>query len=83
MLEEPHTSFEVFTLIAMEPAVAGPIVNPLIVTVNAEDALMVAPDVLSTTEVLPVAPHTMPKPGVLLAPASIAGVTEGTKKLGG
>ena len=57
----------------MEPAVAGPIVKPLIVTVNAADVLMVAPDVLSTTELLPVAPHTMSKPGTLLAPTATTG----------
>ena len=82
-LEDPHTSFDVFKLTATEPAVAGPIVKPRIVTVNAADALMVAPDVFSTREVLPVAPHTMFKPGTLLAPASTVGVTEGAKKLGG
>ena len=38
---------------------------------------------LSTTEVLPVAPHTISKPGTLLAPSATTGVTEGAKKLGG
>ena len=72
-LEESQKSFDVFKLTATEPALAGPIVKPRIVIVYAADAFMFAPDVLNTTEVMPVDPHTMFKPGTLLAPASTAG----------
>jgi hypothetical protein len=86
-LEEAQKSFEVFTLTAIAPAVAAPMVKPLIVTVNAAEELMVAPDVLNTIEELLAAPNTMFKPDTLLAPAAttgaVLGVTEGAKKLGG
>jgi hypothetical protein len=72
-LEEVNMSFEVLTLTAVEPTVAAPIVKPLIVTVNAEEELMVALDVLNTTEVLLVAANTMFNPGTLLAPSAMTG----------
>jgi hypothetical protein len=68
---------------AVEPGVAGPISKPLIVTVNAELASIIAPDVVSTTVVLSVSQHVIFTPGTLLAPAATTGVTEGAKTLGG
>ncbi len=65
-----------------EPAVAAPIVKPLIVTVNA-DAGMAAPDVVSVTAVAEVAPHVAVKPTTLLAPDATEGTTEDAKKLEG
>ena len=67
----------------MDPAVAAPMVKPLNVTVNAADALMVAADVRSTTDVAPVEVQSSLKPGTLLAPSATTGVMEGAKKLGG
>jgi hypothetical protein len=58
-------------------------VMPLNVTVNAADALIVAADVRSTTDVAPVAVQSSLKPGTLLAPSNTTGVTEGAKKPGG
>ena len=81
--EGAYASDDVCTLMPIEPGVAAPIVKPLIVTVNAELASMVAPDVVSTTVVLPVSPHVIFTPGTLLAPAATTGVTEGAKNLGG
>ena len=67
----------------MDPDVAAPMVKPLNVTVNSADALMVAADVRSTTDVAPVEVQSSLKPGTLLAPSATTGVTEGAKKLGG
>ena len=60
-----------------------PIVNPLIVMVNADDGLIEAPDIVTTTAVSEVALHSAAKPTTLLAPAATVGVTEGAKKLEG
>ena len=69
-------------LTSTAPAVAAPIVNPLIVTVNA-DAGMAAPDVVIVTAVAEVAPHVAVKPATLLAPEATEGTTEDAKKLEG
>jgi formaldehyde-activating enzyme involved in methanogenesis len=60
-----------------------PIVNPLIVMVNADDGLIEAPDVVMTTAVIEVALHTAARPATLLAPAATVGVMECEKKLEG
>ena len=67
----------------MVAAHASPIVKPLMVTVNAEEAPIVAPDVVRTVDLSLVAPKTMLKPATLLVPASTKGVTKGWKKLMG
>ena len=69
-------------LTSTEPAVAAPIVKPLIVTVKA-DAGMTAPDVVIVTAVAEVAPHVAVKPATLLAPKATEGTTEDAKKLEG
>jgi hypothetical protein len=69
-------------LTSTEPAVAAPIVKPLIVTVNADEGI-VAPDVVSITAVAEVAPHVAVKPATLLAPDATEGTTEDAKKLEG
>ena len=69
-------------LTSTEPAVAAPIVKPLIVTVNA-DTGMAAPDVVITTAVIEVAPHDAVNPATLLAPEATEGTTEDAKKLEG
>ena len=81
--EDGFASDDVCTVTAIEPGVAAPIVKPLMVSVNAAVAPMVAPDVVSTTDVVVVAPHAMNRPDTLLAPAATTGVTEGTKKFDG
>jgi hypothetical protein len=58
-------------------------VKPLIVTVNAVVFPMAAPNIVSVTAVLLVAPHVTFRPTTLLAPAATTGVTNGAKKLGG
>ena len=57
--------------------------KPLIITVNAVVFLMAAPNIVSTTAVLLVAPHQTFRPVTLLAPAATTGVTNGAKKLCG
>ena len=47
------------------------------------EALMVAPDVVSTTAVLLRAPHARLTPGTLLAPTETTGTTQSAKKLEG
>ena len=69
-------------LTSTEPAVAAPIVKPLIVTVKA-DAGMAAPDVVIVTAVAEVAPHDAVKPATLLAPEATEGTTEDAKKFTG
>ena len=49
----------------------------------AEEALMVAPDVVSTTAVLLAPSHSMFRPGTLIAPAETTGATEDANKLVG
>ena len=66
-----------------EPAVAlSPIINPPMVTVNA-DALMAAPDIVIMTAVEEVALQVAVKFGTLLEPAAAVGVTADAKKLEG
>ena len=81
--KDAHELSDVCTVTALDPAVAAPIVKPLMVTMNAAVALIAAPEVVSTTAVLLVTPHVMLKPTILLAPAATKGVIEGAKKLGG
>ena len=81
--EDACPSDDVFTATAIDPLVAAPIIKPLIVTVHAAVAPMVAPDVVITTAVSLVGPQAIFKPGTLLAPEVTTGVTEGAKKLGG
>jgi hypothetical protein len=60
--------------------VPDPIVNPLIVIVNA-DAPIVAPDVVSTTDVAVVAPHVnVSTVSLLTAPDATTGVIDEAKK---
>ena len=66
-------------LISKEPAVADPIVKPLIVMVKV-DAPIVAPIVVITTDVVLVEPHTAVSPGTLLAPDDPLGVIDEAKK---
>ena len=65
-----------------ESVVAEPIVKPLMVTVNA-DVGMAAPEIVMTTEVAEVSPHTAVNPGTLLAPELTVGTTPDAKKLAG
>ncbi len=60
-----------------------PIVNPLIVIVKLDDALIDEPDVVIITEVLEVKLHAATRLEILLAPAATVGVTDGAKKLEG
>ena len=76
-VETEHTFAR--NLTSTEPAVAAPIVKPLIVTVIA-DAGMAAPDVVSVTAVAEVAPNVAVKPATLLAPEATEGTTEDAKK---
>ena len=68
---------------AIELGVASPIVNPLTVTSNAAADLMVAPEVVKTTDVMVVVELVIPNPGTLLASAVTTGVMKRAKKLGG
>jgi len=63
--KDEDESDDVFTETDIEPGVAAPIVKPLIVTVNAAVAPIIAPDVASTTSVLLVDMHMMLRPGTL------------------
>jgi hypothetical protein len=81
--EGAYTSDDVCTLTSIEPGVAAPIVKPLIVTVNAVVFPMAAPNIVSATAVLFVAPHVTFRPITLLAPVATTGVTNGAKKLSG
>ncbi len=72
-------SDEVCTLIPTAPAVTAPIVNPLIVTVNA-DAPIVAPDVVITNDVVVAGLHVTVRPVILLAFGATLGATEDAKK---
>ncbi len=67
----------------MPPAVALPIVKPLIVTLNALAAPMLAPDTFSTTDVLDVLPLKIFSTVVLPALTDTKGVMDGTKNFGG
>jgi len=58
-------------------------VKPLIVTVNAVVFPMAAPNVVSTTAVLLVAPQVTFRPITLFAPVATTGATNGAKKLSG
>ena len=69
-------------LTSTEPAVAAPIVKPLMVMVKAAAGMM-APEVVILTAVADVAPHVAVKPATLLAPDATEGITEDAKKLEG
>ncbi len=81
--DDVDMSDDVCTVTEIEPGVAAPMVMPLMVTVNASVAPMVAPDVAKTKAVLRMAVHVMLRPMTLLAPKDTKGVAEGAKKLGG
>jgi hypothetical protein len=72
-------SDDVWTLTPTEPTVATPIVNPFNVTENA-DVPTVAPEIVITTDVEVVTPHTNLKPDTLLPSAETIGVTDEAKK---
>ena len=75
---------DVCTVTAIAPGVAAPMVKPLIVTVNtAVEALMAAPDVVSTSAMLLAAPRAMLRPGTLLSLKEATGATEDAMKLEG
>ena len=57
--------------------------NPLMVTTNAAEVLMIAPNVVRTTAVSFVAEHVMLKPCTFVARTLTTGVSNGTKKLNG
>ena len=76
---EAAVSEEVCTLMRTACAAAAPIVNPLIVTVKAEP-LIIAPNVVITTDVAVVAPQVNVSSITLLAPGETLGVTEDAKK---
>ena len=76
---EARVSTDVLTLTPTAPAVTEPIVNPLIVTVNA-DAPIVAPDVVITNDVAVVGLHVTVSPAMLLAPDATLGVLDEAKK---
>jgi hypothetical protein len=65
-----------------DPAVAEPIVKPLMVMVNT-DAGITAPDVVNVTAMAEVSPNLAVKPSTLLAPESTKGTTEDAKKFEG
>jgi len=79
--EDGDASDDVFTVTEIEPGVAAPIVKPLIVTVNAAVAPMVAPEVARTTDMLLVDVQRRFRPRTL--PATAARLREGAKKFGG
>jgi hypothetical protein len=60
-----------------------PMVNPLMVILNANDELMEVPEIVKTKAVLEVVLQTAERPVTLLAPAATVGMTEGAKKLEG
>jgi hypothetical protein len=70
-------------LTSTEPVVFGPIVNPPMVIANADDAFMVAPEVVITTAVAEVAPHAAVNPSTLLEPEANDGTTPDVKKFEG
>ena len=72
-------SVDVCTVTATLPAVTGPMVKPLIVTVNAAAAGMVAPAVVMTIDVAVVEPHVPVRLAMLLLPAVTVGVTNAAK----
>ena len=76
---DASVSEDVCTLIPTAPAVTAPIMNPFIVTVNA-DAPIVAPDVVITTDVAVVGLHVTVSPATLLAPDATLGVIDEAKK---
>jgi hypothetical protein len=75
---EAVESDDVCTVTNPDGIPALPIVNPDIVTTNAD--VIAAPAVVITTEVFVVALHVAVSPGTLLLPAAMVGVTFGAKK---
>ncbi len=65
-----------------DPAVAAPIVKPLIVMINA-DAGINTPEVVNMTAVAEVVPNVAVKPATLLALGATKGITEDAKKFVG
>jgi hypothetical protein len=84
MPEEGAGSLDVCTMMPSATfAPLSPIVNPLIVMVNADDVLMEAPEIVTTKAVVKVELHDAARPKALLAPAAAVGVTDMAKKLVG
>ena len=82
--KEEYGSVEVCTIMPSATlAPLLPIVNPLIVIVNTDEALMEAPDTVMTMAVTEVTLHTAERLKTLLAPAATVEVTGEAKKLGG
>ncbi len=75
-------SEEVLTYIPSWLGTHGPIFNPLMVTVNAEEPTT-APEVVMVNMVAVVGLHVADKSGTLLAAADIMGVTDSAKKCEG
>ena len=76
-------SDDVCKLTPTEPAVASPIVKPVIVIVKTEGS-MDAPDVMNTTAVVVMLLHVAVRPETLLAPDPTAdGMADEAKKFGG
>ena len=69
-------------LTSLEPAVATPILKPLMVMVNAEVGMM-APEVVILIAVVDVAPHVAVNAATLLALDATEGMIEDAKKLEG
>lgn len=79
---EATVSADVCTLTATDPAVAAPMVKPLIVTVNAA-VVKAAPDVVMISAVAAGALHVPAIVKTLALPATIVGVAEDAKKAEG
>jgi len=80
--EETTVSADVCTVTATDPAVAAPIVNPLMVTVNAA-AGMAAPVVVMMSAAAAVAPQVPARFKTFVLPETTVGVTEAAKKADG
>jgi hypothetical protein len=65
----------IINLTPTEPAVGAPIVKPLMVMVNATDAVIAAPEIVIMTPSAEVAPQVAVKPATLLAPKVTEGIT--------
>ena len=76
-------SDDVCILTPTEPAVAFPIVKPVIVTVKTEGSID-APDIVNTMAVTVMLPHAAVRPEMLLASAlTTGGLGDSAKKFGG
>jgi hypothetical protein len=80
---EGHLMLQTTTIAAFPPWVALPIIKPLMVTVNAVPALILAPDTESTNDVLVVSSQVKLSAETLLAFEATKGTTDGKKKFEG